>query len=288
MTVEDLQATLANYVNDDVAETFLEAHRLLNALGSDDHDLELQNILSIEETDGTLLVGRIEATLTIAVVTQLTAYGITIIEGTPLTVSTLLLDGLANFERHQVFEATRWILSTDEYDDVEKLGEVLSLYIPLEVVDVTFYVEHVSPATMRRLKTVVNEALAALPDYDDETPSQPMLDDARERIRLLHTIERHMVGGRLTVVRTIADRGFVLGHENDAMLDMAVEGLDTIEDKAQLAMELLGYCVYAREDYLEDVTEFVKDYADGDHTQRVVLRTINQFLTEGGYTRAEA
>lgn len=281
----DLKQCLLLYVNENVAHNYLEAYRILNEIGLSDQDTELLNIMSLdgEASDGALLVGRIEACLTYAVGDQLSQYGITMMEGTPLPVMTSVLEATATFENYHIPEAVRDILLTDEFDDDEKFAEFVSLFSDLEPIDVTFHMESIRATTLERIKTTVEDEIAII-----QPPSEP-IPKMRERSRLINHIERTVTDKHLMVVRKVADSGFQMGVDHDIVLEDVVAILDGITgNDEQLALEILALSVYTDEDYTASFLEFVDDYANSEYLKTSLARIGLSFLKNQGYSDAKA
>lgn len=277
---DDLEQCLLLYVNEDVTHVLLEAYRVLDSIGLSDQDTELLNIMGMgsEETDGALLVGRIEACLTYAVGDQLSQYGIKVIDGTPLVVMTSILEATATFENYHIPEAVRDILLVDEFDDEEKFAEFISLFSNLEPVDVMFYLEEIRTATLDRINTTVNDEIST-----KEPPAEP-IPQVRERARLINHLERTSPEKHLTTIRAVSDSGFQMGVNSDMILEQAVDILDNIDDNVQLAYEIMALAVYTDIDHVTVFKDFVDDYADSDSLKRQLTTTGMGFLTSNGYS----
>jgi len=283
--LDELKQCLLLYTTEEATETLLDAYRILETIGLTDQDTELLNIMGLdsEASDSYLLVGRIEACLTIAVGDQLSQYGVTLMDGTPLNVMTEVLQAVGTFERYHIPEAVRDIFLTDEFDNEEKFAEFVSLFSGLEPIDVTHHLENIKPDTLKRIQTIADDELANVPK-----PELP-LQELRERGRFINLIERKSPEQHLMVVRKLSDYGFPMNVDVDLVLDDLTDALDTIpDDTEQLVYELLAVSAYIDRDYQTFFDEFVEDYAHTDVLANRLKRLANTFLTEHGYSHAKA
>lgn len=282
--IDELKSCLSLYLPEEVYSVYLDAYRVLNEIGLSDQDTELLNIMGIgsEESDSYLVTGRIEACLTYGVGGQLNEYGVIVMDGTPLTVMTKILEAVATFERYHIPEAVSDIFLTEEFDDEEAFSEFVSLFSDLEPVDTIEYLSSIKHSTIERIKLICTEELSTRVNMTDEVPNR------RERSKLINHIERSSPEKHLHVVRKVADYGYPMNVNVDSVLDDVVDLLDGITEPQQMSLEILALIVYTDEDYLTSYRTFVDDYADTEHLTSRLLRQIETFLKTNGYLHAQA
>lgn len=266
---KELRIALKDVVSPERLWVLLEAYDLLSTVGLSDQDTELQNILGLQDgiSDTNLLVGRVEDLLIYTVGNTLFQYGITVNEETPLSLMTYILDAISRVE-YYVIPETLYSIASSDIQPEEVIAQVVPLLSPVTDDDEVFMaLTHVSPDTINRLKTISA--------YQDKQPTPH--PDHDKKVALINGIYRE-TGGRVPVVVTeMAKDGVRLGTPLDAVLEMAFERLDEMNQSrsADIALELLGLVAYsdvAHENMVGTINAVIAEFTD-EYSERVRMQT---------------
>lgn len=260
--LHELEECLSLYLDPITYTPFLEAYRVLESIGMEDQDIELTNILGLgsDDSDSHQLIGRIEACLTYAVGGKLNEYGVIMSDGTPLIVMVKILEVVATFERYKNHQEVYDLYLTDEYDDADRLAEIVAMFSDLETIDVTHYLETVRSSTMLRIKTIAEEELMTVP-----TPQLGISHfEHKDVIDRLKRITDASQEGRLELVTRFSEYGFLPFMEDDfidTVMEDTVDYLDSLQNEKQIVAEITAIFSYAYKYPHQHIKEFIDEYA---------------------------
>lgn len=260
--LNELEECLSLYLDPITYTPYLEAYRVLDSIGMEDQDIELTNIIGLgsDDSDSQQLIGRIEACLTYAVGGKLNEYGVIMSDGTPLIVMVKILEVVATFERYDNHQEVYDLFLTDEYDDTDRLAEIVSMFSDLEPIDVTHYLDTVRESTMIRIKTISEDELKTTP--------MPELNISRfehkEMIDRIRRIVDFSQEGKLELVSRFSEYGHLPFNEDDyisTVMDDMVDYLDMLENERQVLSEITAVFSYAYKHPSSYIKEFIDEYA---------------------------
>lgn len=272
---EELQLALMGLVTPERLWVLLEANRVLEALGSEDHADELQQVFGMQDgiADNNLLVGRVEDVLMIGVGSALRQYGVVCRDDTPLDIMVAVLSAMGNVE-HYFIPETLYDYTQADWSPEEIVAEVVPLLTGVSAAEVFDYVAEVSPRTIARLRQIALDNMAYHEPEDAETQ-----DIRNHRIRILNTILRHTGQAYPQVVVGLAKSGLRSGMPLASLLADSLDRLDEFNTEA-MGHELLGLVVFSNtplDELLETTHQTIEEFSDDYEEQQRMILAINEW-----------
>lgn len=233
-----LRGIVEAYIPEPRWGAFFEADTTLLRIGHQDHHVLVEALAGRADemsTDG--FITALEGAVVNSLIDCLSEYGIGIKEPRLEYVSKLLqaMFDLVTFEDRETLLNLYEHASTPE----EALAEMVAfIYGDVEFEDLIECIDHVSPATLRRLQSTL-ERRRELPE--------PELDVAPERQAAVEFLRKH----RPPRLLALLDEGYQLGFKVHLYLDKVLNS-ETMSLE-EIALEYVGACVAAGEDRIKSL-----------------------------------
>lgn len=217
--LQELDLALNDVVLPERLELLLDTYALLNKLGMDDVDTELQQIIGLQDgiSDTDLFVSRVSDCLELACRELLTQFGVALIDELPLTTILGVLQTVTDFEYYIIPENVIDIIDSSDTNE-EVVVRMTPLFSGLDEVTAMEAVLSVSDSTIARIRQV------CLENHVQDPEERELPDYYQWRIDTINHILR-ATPDMPHLAKQLVDNGIRLGLPLDVVVGQVIDQL---------------------------------------------------------------